>query len=52
MQILQTLRSDGGMDFQEIGLAIPVIEFAYDHGTDLYLDQKWSPRVLKTHMWW
>lgn len=51
-QIVQSLRSRGDMDFEEINLAIPCLEMAWDGGYgEPDQPQRWHPRVFKTHWW-
>ena len=52
-QIVQSLRSGGDMEFEEINLEIPCLEMGWDYGyKDLQAPQKYLPRVFKTHFWW
>lgn len=51
-QMVQSLRSRGDMDFEEINLEIPCLEMAWDSGCkELDLPQRWAPRAYKTHFW-
>eukprot|EP00117_Sycon_ciliatum_P000549 scpid94180/ scgid6572/ Sulfotransferase family cytosolic 1B member 1 len=49
-QICHQLRSGGDMEFEEISEKIPFIEHAYDEGIDLDADQRFKPRMFKTHL--
>lgn len=48
---MHSLRSRGDTDFDEIGFAVPELEFAwdYDYG-DLNKPQKYTPRMFRTHV--
>lgn len=48
-QIVHGLRTGGDMDFDEISIAVPWIELAYDMGLDLEAEQAARPRAFKTH---
>ncbi|WIA37926.1 hypothetical protein OEZ86_001303 [Tetradesmus obliquus] len=51
-QVVQSLRSSGDMDFEDIDLVMPYLEFAHDYGiTNLDVEQRWQPRLFKTHFW-
>ena len=50
--MLHTLRSRGDTDFEEINKdCIPCLEMAFDAGVSLDLDQRYFPRLFKTHAW-
>ena len=51
MQIVQSLRTRGGMDFDEISTIIPCLEMAGDAGVDVEREQPGSFRAYKTHFW-
>lgn len=52
LQVVQSLRSNGDMDFEDIDLVMPYLEFAHDYGiTDLDEEQRWQPLLFKTHFW-
>ena len=51
-QILHQLRSGGDMSFDEIGDAVPFLEFAYDEEIDLNAEHNYQPRCYKTHTWY
>ena len=51
-QILHQLRSGGDMSFDEIGDAVPFLEFAYDEEIDLNAEHNYQPRCYKTHAWY
>lgn len=49
-QIIQSLRSNGDMNFEEICLVIPEIDFCEDYQPGaLEKPQTYQPRVFKTH---
>ena len=45
-------RSSGSMDFREISDVVPWIEIASDLGVEPNAEQKWSPRLFKSHLSW
>jgi hypothetical protein len=50
VQIVQTLRTGGDLNFEEVSLVIPFIELAYDYGIeDLDAPQPGCIRGYKTH---
>jgi len=50
--MLHTIRSRGDTEFEEINKdRIPCLEMAFDAGVSLDLDQRYSPRLFKTHAW-
>jgi len=51
-QIIHGLRTRGSMDFEEITLAVPWLELAFDLGIDLAAPQAAEPRAFKTHLPW
>jgi len=53
-QIVQSLRSNGDMSFEEINMVIPCLEMAFDSGIeDVELAQgPYRPHVFKTHAWY
>jgi len=51
-QIVHGLRTRGSMDFDEITLAVPWLELAFDLGIDLAAPQAGEPRAFKTHLAW
>ncbi|XP_065192441.1 amine sulfotransferase-like [Sycon ciliatum] len=50
-QICHQLRSGGDMDFEEICDVVPFLETAMDTGISLDGEQRFQPRVFKTHFW-
>ncbi|PSC71632.1 sulfotransferase [Micractinium conductrix] len=51
-QIVQSLRSRGDMDFEEINLEMPCVEMWHEYGlAGLEEPQRWQPCVFKTHFW-
>jgi hypothetical protein len=51
-QIVNSLRTGGSMDFDEITEVIPWLEMAYDLGLDLAKAQPAAPRAFKSHLSW
>ena len=53
-QIVQSLRSNGDMSFEEINMVIPCLEMAFDSGIeDVEMAQEpYRPHVFKTHAWY
>ena len=52
LQMLHVLRSGGDTSFDEINKdCIPCLEMAFDAGVSLDLDQRYAPRMFKTHAW-
>ncbi|WP_342376002.1 sulfotransferase domain-containing protein [Myxococcus stipitatus] len=51
-QIVHGLRTGGSMDFEEISLVIPWLEFPRLSGVDLGGPQVASPRAFKSHLRW
>ena len=51
-QIVQSLRTRGDMDFDDISRVIPFIEVSYSLGIDLAADQVAEPRAFKCHLPW
>ena len=49
-QVVHQLRSRGHTDFAEIMEVVPFLEVAFDAGIDPRSEQRWSPRVFKTHL--
>lgn len=49
-QIAHCLRSYGDMTFDEISIAVPWMEVAFDMGLDLEDEQHFSPRLFKSHL--
>jgi hypothetical protein len=50
VQIVQSLRTRGDMNFEEISLVIPCLEMAHDYGyQDLEKEQPGCLRAFKTH---
>lgn len=53
LQLAHSLRSRGDEDFEEINVDVcPCLEMAVDSGVDIYMDQRFSPRLFKTHSWY
>lgn len=53
LQMAHSLRSRGDVDFEEINVDVcPCLEMAVDSGIDIYMDQRFSPRLFKTHAWY
>jgi hypothetical protein len=53
VQIVQSLRTNGDMKFDEIGTVIPHLEMAITAGYgDLTQPQPGKLRAFKTHLWW
>lgn len=53
LQMAHSLRSRGNEDFEEInGDVCPCLEMAWDSGVDIAMDQRFSPRLFKTHAWY
>ncbi|XP_065192103.1 sulfotransferase 1E1-like [Sycon ciliatum] len=50
-QICHQLRSGGDMDFVDISDVIPFLEMAKDLDIEVDCDQKFEPRMFKTHFW-
>lgn len=50
-QICHQLRSGGDMDYEEINDVCPFLEASSDLGVDPDQEQKYSPRIFKTHFW-
>ena len=49
-QIMHGLRSNGDMNFEDIMFMCPDLEAAHDiEGIDLEAEQKFHPRMYKTH---
>jgi hypothetical protein len=52
LQMAHCLRSRGDVSFEEINKdCVPCLEMAYDAGVPLDLDQRYVPRLFKTHAW-
>jgi hypothetical protein len=51
-QIVHGLRTQGSMEFSEIGLVVPFIESAKMLGIDINAQQVAEPRVFKSHLTW
>jgi hypothetical protein len=51
-QIVHGLRTRGSMDFEEIHMVVPFIDFSHIHGVDLDAPQVAEPRAFKTHLPW
>lgn len=51
-QIVQSLRSGGDLDFDDISRVVPWIETAADLGLDLDEQSPWRPRAFKSHLSW
>lgn len=52
LQMAHCLRSRGDVSFEEINKdCVPCLEMAYDAGVSLDLDQRYTPRIFKTHAW-
>jgi len=49
-QIAHCLRSHGDMTFDEISIAVPWMEVAFDMGLDLEDEQHFLPRLFKSHL--
>jgi hypothetical protein len=49
-QIVHTLRTGGGEDFDDISAVVPWIETAHDLGIDLDAGQRAEPRAFKSHL--
>ena len=49
-QIAHCLRSYGDMTFDEISIAVPWLEVAFDMGLDLEDEQYFLPRLFKSHL--
>lgn len=49
-QICHGLRSNGDMDFEEIDMVVPSLEFPFPYNEDLEAEQKFNPRMFKTHL--
>ena len=56
LQIIESLRSNGCTDFEELNMEIPCLEMAWDSGLGHLLEdgapQSHVPRVFKTHSWY
>lgn len=53
LQMAHSLRSGGDDDFEEINADVcPCLEMAYDSGIRIDVEQKYSPRLFKTHAWY
>jgi hypothetical protein len=56
LQIIESLRSNGCTDFEELNMEIPCLEMAWDSGLGHLLEdgasQSYLPRVFKTHSWY
>eukprot|EP00873_Tetraselmis_striata_P010064 jgi/Tetstr1/430328/TSEL_020153.t1 len=50
--IVHGLRSRGNMDFDEISIAVPCLEMAWDSGVDPLAPQAHSPAAYKTHFYY
>ena len=51
-QIIHQLSTGGDMNFRDISVVVPVVEFAHDLQIDLEAEQKGFPRCFKTHFWY
>lgn len=51
-QIVNSLRTNGSMEFDEITEVVPWLEMAYDLGIDLEKSQPGWPRAFKSHLSW
>lgn len=51
-QIVQSLRTGGDLDFDDISRVVPWIETAHDLGLDLDAEQRAEPRAFKSHLAW
>ncbi len=51
-QIIHQLSTGGDMNFRDISVVVPVVEFAHELQIDLEAEQKGFPRCFKTHFWY